>query len=84
MYIYRENIILTLFGIAAGAVMGKLLHLVTITTIEVDQMMFGRIIRPESYVICVLLTLAFSLLVNFIMFFEFRKVDMIESLKSIE
>jgi putative ABC transport system permease protein len=84
MYIYRENIILTLFGIAAGAVMGKLLHLVTITTIEVDQMMFGRIIRPESYVICALLTLAFSLLVNVIMFFEFRKIDMIESLKSVE
>jgi putative ABC transport system permease protein len=84
MYIYRENIILTLFGIAAGAVMGKILHLFTITTIEVDQMMFGRIIRPESYVICVLLTLAFSLLVNFFMFFEFRKVDMIESLKSVE
>ena len=84
MYIYRENIILTLFGIAAGAVMGKILHIVTITTIEVDQMMFGRVIRPESYVICALLTLAFSLLVNFIMFFEFRKIDMIESLKIVE
>lgn len=84
MYIYRENIILTCIGIVAGIFFGKILHLFTVTTVEVDLMMFGRSTSAQSYVICALLTFAFSLFVNIIMFYSIRKIDMIESLKSIE
>ncbi len=84
MYIYRENIILTLIGIVAGAVLGTFLHLFTISTVEVDLMMFGRNIGIGSYLICAVLTAVFSLLVNLVMYSHFKKIDMVESLKSVE
>ncbi|MDO4491307.1 MAG: ABC transporter permease [Lachnospiraceae bacterium] len=84
MYVYRENILLTLLGIVAGCFLGKMLHLFTILTVEVDLMMFGRTIVWSSYVICGILTLVFSLVVNLIMYSHFKKIDMIESLKSVE
>ena len=84
MYIYRENIFLSIIGIVVGAFLGKILHLFTVTTIEVVQMMFGRSLSIESYLICGALTFVFSILVNLIMFRNFKKVDMVESLKSVE
>lgn len=83
-YVYRENILLTLIGILLGVVMGKLLHHFVITTVEVELMMFGRIINFSSYLYSGLLTLGFSLFVNWVMFFKLRKIDMVESLKSVE
>ncbi len=84
MYVYRENIILTILGIILGVFLGTLLHRYVILTVEVDLMMFGRIIGPRSYLICAALTGVFSLAVNLIMFRSFKKIDMIESLKSVE
>lgn len=84
MYVYRENILLTVLGILAGAFLGKFLHLFTILTVEVDLMMFGRVIEWQSYLICALLTAVFSVVVNLIMYVHFKKIDMIESLKSVE
>ncbi|MCQ2501149.1 MAG: ABC transporter permease, partial [Lachnospiraceae bacterium] len=84
MYVYRENILLTIIGIAAGCIIGKVLHLFTILTVEVDLMMFGRVIGWKSYVICGILTIVFSVLVNLIMYSHFKKINMIESLKSVE
>lgn len=83
-YVYRENVILTLFGILAGAGIGKILHLYIIQTVEVDMMMFGRSVFPRSYLFSALLTLVFSLVVNYIMYYRLKKIDMIESLKSVE
>ncbi len=84
MYVYRENIILTLFGIVAGMFLGTILFLFTITTVEVDLMMFGRVVSPGSYALCAVLTFAFSMTVNIVMYYHFRKIDMVESLKSVE
>lgn len=83
-YVYRENVLLTLFGILAGAGIGKILHLYIIQTVEVDMMMFGRSVFPRSYLFSALLTLVFSLVVNYIMYYRLKKIDMIESLKSVE
>lgn len=83
-YVYRENVILTVFGILAGAGIGKILHLYIIQTVEVDMMMFGRSVFPRSYLFSALLTLVFSLVVNYIMYYRLKKIDMIESLKSVE
>ena len=71
-------------GIVLGVFLGILLHRFVITTVEVDLMMFGRHIRPESFLICALWTAVFSLAVNAIMYWHFKKIDMIESLKSVE
>ena len=83
-YVYRENILLTLFGTIVGCGMGKFLHLFTITTVEVDAAMFGREISAISYLICALITCGFSAFVNWIMYFKLKKINMVESLKSVE
>ena len=83
-YVYRENIILTLLGAFAGVWIGKALHQFIVQSIEVDTAMFGRIIKPESYILSVIMTFAFSMLVNGIMYFKLKKINMVESLKSVE
>lgn len=83
-YVYRENILLTVIGTAVGAGLGILLHRYVILTAEVDLIMFGRQILPLSYICSVLLTIGFAALINFMMFFQLRKINMVESLKSTE
>ena len=83
-YVYRENIFLTLFGIFLGLWMGRLLHSWLVLTVEVDMVMFGRTAPPYAYVLAALLTVVFSLAVNVAAHFKLRKVDMVESLKSVE
>lgn len=83
-YIYRENIILTILGILFGSVLGVLLHRFIMLTVEIDNMMFGRNINLLSYVISALITIAFSVLVNIVMFYKLKKVKMVESLKSVD
>ena len=83
-YVYRENILITAIGILAGMGMGKVLHYFVITTVEVDATMFGRNINPPSYLISAAFTVVFSILVNAVMHQKLKKIDMVESLKSIE
>ncbi len=83
-YVYRENIFLTLFGIALGLVMGRFLHGWMVTTVEVDIAMFGRTAPAYAYVIAAALTVVFSALVNVAAHFRLKKVDMVESLKTVE
>ena len=83
-YVYRENMILSLLGTLLGLVLGIILHRFVIETMEVDNMMFGKNILPVSFLYAVLLTILFSVLVNFIMYFKLRQVDMVESLKSVD
>lgn len=83
-YVYRKNILLTLIGTIVGAGLGKILHLFIIETVEVPAAMFGRIINLPSYIYSFLFTILFSMIVNGVMYFKLRKIDMVESLKSIE
>ncbi|WP_461205299.1 FtsX-like permease family protein [Clostridium sp. DL1XJH146] len=84
LYIYRENIILTIIGSIAGIGVGMLLNNFVISTAETDIMMFLRTIEPIYFLYSVLLTISFSIIVNLAMYREFDKIDMIESLKSAE
>ena len=83
-YVYRENILLTIIGSVVGMVLGNLLHRYIILTVEVDEAMFGRQIHWQSYLYSFLFTVAFSLFVNWVMFYKLKKIDMVESLKSVE
>ena len=83
-YVNRENILLTLIGTGAGVFLGMALHRFIIVTAEVDMLMFGRMIAGKSYLYSILITFAFSAVVNGVMFFKLRGIDMIESLKSVE
>lgn len=83
-YIYRENVMLTLIGALVGLLLGKALFLFIIVTAEMDEMMFGREIYGSSYITAMILTFIFSMLVNVMMHFKLQKIEMVESLKSVE
>ena len=83
-YIFREIAILSLVGDLFGLALGTWLEGFVITTVEVDVVMFGRIIHPLSYLYAFLLTLVFSGVVVLAMRGRLDKVDMVESLKSVD
>lgn len=83
-YVYRENVILTLFGTVLGMGLGFVLHWFVMQTVETETVMFGAEMRFTSYLFSVLLTIVFAVLVNALMYFRMKKIDMIESLKSVE
>ena len=83
-YVYRENVLLTFIGAVAGMILGWVLLQFVIVTVEVDDVMFGRVIDFTSYLYSFLFTLGFSMFVNWVMYFKLKKIDMVESLKSVE
>ncbi len=83
-YIFRENVILTIIGTIEGLIVGFLLHRLVIVLAEVDIIMFGREIELPSYLYAIVLAFAFSMFVNIVLHKKLKKVDMVESLKSIE
>lgn len=83
-YIFRETALLTLIGCALGLGLGVLLNLFVVETAEVDMIMFGRIIKPLSYVWSAAFTLLFGVIVNLVMYRKLKRIDMVESLKSVD
>ncbi|MEA5010420.1 MAG: FtsX-like permease family protein [Angelakisella sp.] len=83
-YIFRENTALTLMGAGVGLLLGIALTRFVVVTAEIDAIMFGRTIYGFSYLIAALLTMAFSAMVNFFMYFRLKKVNMVESMKSVD
>ena len=83
-YIGRETIILTILGIVVGLVGGYFLTMYILKTCEIDMLMFDPEIKIMSYVLGVLITIFFAIIVNIVTYFSLKKIDMIESLKSVE
>lgn len=83
-YIYRENVILTLIGAVVGLGLGVILHQFIMITVEVENMMFGRLINPLSYAAAFILTIVMGTIVNLVMNKKLKKVEMVESLKSVD
>ena len=83
-YVTRETILLTLIGIVLGLVAGFFLNYYIIGTCEINMLRFNKTIEPLSYVYATLITIGFTLIVNFVTYFALKKIDMIESLKSVE
>lgn len=83
-YIYRENILLTIVGIAVGLLLGIMLLRFVIVTVEIDMVMFGRKMYAGTFIIAAVLTALFAAIVNIVMHLRIKKIDMVESLKSIE
>lgn len=81
-YVSRENYIITTLAIIAGLVLGVYLHKVVVAQAEVNVVMFGRVIEPMSYVFAIGMTLLFAIIVNVVMHFYIKRIDMVESLKS--
>ena len=83
-YVYRENIVCTLCGIVVGLALGVALTQYILEMVEVDVVRFNRATDIWSFVFSGLLTALFAVLVNFIMHYKLKKIDMVESLKSVE
>lgn len=83
-YVYRENIMLTVIGALVGAVFGKYLHAYIITSVETEVIMFIRHADFSSYIYAIIITFGFSIFVNWLMYYRLKKIDMVESLKSVE
>ena len=83
-YIYRENVISTVLGIAVGTGLGKLLHYFVVITAEVDVVLFNRELIWWAYILGGLFTVLFAFAVNLALHFKLRRIDMVESLKSAE
>lgn len=84
MYIFRENIILTILGILLGSFMGKILYVFLVSTAEMDNMMMIPTVDISSYVISGLITMFFAIVVMIMMHIKLKNVNMIDALKSVE
>jgi putative ABC transport system permease protein len=83
-YIYREAIFLTIISLGIGMILGFILHHLVINVIEVNALSLYKNINWLSYVMACVITLIISLCMQVITYFKLKKIDMIESLKSVE
>lgn len=83
-YIYRENIILTIMGIALGMILGIFVHKLLVIYCAVDTVMYVQTLSWHSYLIAAVLTTIFAIIVNISMHKKMQKIDMVTSLKSVE
>ena len=83
-YIFRENVLLSVIGSLLGMIFGYFLHKFIILTVELDMTMFVRQLNISSYIYAIIMTLGFTYFINFTMRHVLNKVDMVDSLKSIE
>ncbi len=83
-YITKENIILTIIGIIIGLILGYFLTNVVVSTVEIERARFIHEIKINSYIYSSILSILFTFIVNIITHFNLKKIDMIESLKSVE
>lgn len=83
-YVYRENTISSLIGIAFGLVLGIFLEKFVVSMAEVDAVMFSPDIPWFCFVSAAAVMLIFTVLVNFLLYFRLQKIDMTTSLKAIE
>ncbi len=83
-YVNRESIALTVIGALLGLLGGIGLHKFVIYTVEVDAVMFGRTIRPVSFLYALALTMLFSTIVDLVMGRKLKSISMVESMKAPE
>ncbi len=83
-YVYRETIILTIFGALLGLVLGKLLHTFIMNQINVEAVSFKEQVFASSYLIAFVITIVLSAIVNLMFRKKIENINMTESLKSVE
>lgn len=84
MYVYRETIILTIFGIIIGLLLGIGLNAFVLTVAETDEIIFAKEIHYLSYILAIIIMIIFTIVVQIITNFILKKINMIDSLKSVE
>jgi putative ABC transport system permease protein len=83
-YVFRENIVLTLMGAVVGVPVGIWLHRYVMNQIRIDMVSFNSVIHGRSYLIALALTVVFAVVVEVFLYFRLDRINMAESLKSVE
>ena len=83
-YIFKEIVILTLFGAIAGLPLGKIEEKFVMNVINMEMIMFPNNIKFLSYVYSFIITMVFTTIVLLATIRPLKKINMIESLKSVE
>lgn len=84
MYVYRETIILTTIGIAIGLLLGIGLDYFVLVVAEPDEIIFIKEISYLSYIFTIVIMIFFTIVVQAITSIILKKINMIDSLKSVE
>lgn len=83
-YVFKENFVLTGIGAIVGLFLGICLHKFVMYNIDIDAITFNVQIKVMSYIVSFLITFLFTIFVDIVMYFKLDKINMVESLKSIE
>ncbi|EGF12335.1 ABC superfamily ATP binding cassette transporter, partial [Streptococcus sanguinis SK330] len=83
-YVFREVIILTIFGCVLGLMIGYYSFLNVIKSIGTDFYVFNENISISTFVYSSIITLVFAMIINIFMIFKLRNINMLDSLKSVE
>lgn len=83
-YVFRENMVLTGIGCGVGLLLGKLLHMYVMHEVVLDMIFFDVQVKGISYLLSILLTFVFNWIVNRMMSGKLEKINMAESLKSVD
>lgn len=84
MYVFRENMLLTVVGAIAGIPLGILLHRFVMSQIQIDMVFFNVHVGTRSFVMSMVYTFVFAVLVDLVMIRRLERINMAESMKSIE
>ena len=84
LYVFKENLSLTVIGSVLGLGLGYLLLLFVMSQIKIDMVWFKALVTPMSYVISITLTILAAVIVDFVFYFKLDKINMAEALKSVE
>ena len=84
MYVFKENLILSAMGAVLGLGGGWLLLKFVMSQIKVDMVWMSARLLPISYVLAIVLTMVFACMVDFLLYFKLKKINMAEALKSVE
>lgn len=83
-YVLRENLVLSVLASIIGLPLGTLFHRAVMSMIVIDMFTFQVKIRPVSYVLALICTVIFAVIVNLVMKRQINKIQMVESLKAVE
>lgn len=83
-YVFRENILLTALGAAFGLLLGIWLHSFIISQLKLEFVNFRTVIMPLSFLYAFTLTFVFTFAVDLFLRKKIDRINMAESLKSVE
>ena len=84
LYIYRETIILSIFGILFGFLIGNWLHSFTIDNLAPMNAMFRPGILMSNYLLSAIIPLAITAIMAIFVNRKIKDVNMLEALKSLD